>query len=368
MVTERQAKRIRAYIEKLDPAMAGQRGHDTTFHAACVLVKRFGLSPEDAWPFILEYNARCMPPWSERDLRRKLQQALAKPGDKPRGYLLGEKMVSQSIEMPAPIPRPTKPAYQPEKLTKLASRVSDGITPQYLEARSKFTCWNRSPAGVLHKLYYPGEKVVVFNIFESQGCEVWEHKGNGQDLSTLDYLARGQRQGVWFLANPVHGEYVYQDRLKSETNPEGKSRRCEECITSWRYLLLESDKAPKDVWLRALVQMPLRIAAIYDSGGKSIHALVRIDADSKKHWDDVRALFLPSLVRHGACDGSLSAVRLTRLPNCVRGRQWQTLLYLNDAPERIPICEIPVREDPEITRKRWGSTRFATTWEKIDVT
>jgi hypothetical protein len=344
---ERVEKRIRAYIERLDPAVAGQRGHDTTFHVACVLVNGWGLSPEQAWPFALEYNARCMPPWSERDLKRKLQQALAKPGDKPRGYLLGGNMGARDIEMPSPIPQPPKPAYQPEKLTSLASRVSDDITLKYLEARSKFTCWNRSPAGVLHKLYRQGERVLVFTASQSQGAEVWEHPGLAGNLATLNHLTHDCEHGVWFLAQPVTGEFVELDRLKTDHNPAGRSRRCEECVTAWRYAVVESDEVPTDQWLKALVQIPLRISAIYTSGGKSVHALVRIDAKSKAHWDSiVREEMLPVLVRLGADPGALTAVRLTRLPNCMREekKQLQRLLYLTDEPDAVPICEKPVRE------------------------
>jgi hypothetical protein len=74
------------YIAKMDQAVSGQRGHDTTFHVACTLVLGFGLSPDEAWPIIAEWNQRCAPPWSEKDLRRKLDEANKQPGE--RGYLL----------------------------------------------------------------------------------------------------------------------------------------------------------------------------------------------------------------------------------------------------------------------------------------
>ena len=126
-----------------------------------------------------------------------------------------------------------------------------------------------------------------------------------------------------------------------EHNPEGKSRRCEECVTSWRYLVVESDDAPRELWLRVLVQLPLPIAAIYDSGKRGVLALVRVDAESKAHWDEiVRIRLLPILVTLGACDDSLTAVRLTRLPNCRRGQtgNMQSLLYLNPQPDYTPIA------------------------------
>jgi hypothetical protein len=95
-----------------------------------------------------------------------------------------------------------KPQYEPETLQRLASRCPVAVDAEYLRLRSKFTLHNRTPAGFLHKLYRPGEKVVVFDVFESQGCEVWTHPGLAGDLSTLNYLQSGCF-GVWFLIQPV---------------------------------------------------------------------------------------------------------------------------------------------------------------------
>lgn len=87
-------ERAKKYLEKMDPAISGQYGHDQTFHVACVLVKDFALSQEDAWEAIQDWNARCMEPWSEADLKRKLREAAKAPGpvgrlaqeDSPNGF------------------------------------------------------------------------------------------------------------------------------------------------------------------------------------------------------------------------------------------------------------------------------------------
>jgi len=44
------------------------------------------MSTEQAWPVIEEWNQRCNPPWSEHDLRRKLNEANKQGGE--RGWLL----------------------------------------------------------------------------------------------------------------------------------------------------------------------------------------------------------------------------------------------------------------------------------------
>ena len=244
-----------------------------------------------------------------------------------------------------------KPHYEPETLKRLAARLPDAVDAEYLRLRSKFTLHNRTPAGFLHKLYRAGEKVVVFDVFESQGCEIWEHPGLAGNLSTLNHLQKGC-QGVWFLANPCDGQFHWNPR------EEKFSRRSEESISCFRYAVLESDAAEPQIWLRALVQLPLPIAAVYSSGGSSVHALVRIDADSKAEWDRiVRCELAPVLVRLGADPAALSAVRLTRLPNCMRGENGtlQQLFYLDDAPDDTPICRKP-RRDPDALRAAWENT------------
>jgi hypothetical protein len=69
-------RRARAYIERMPPAISGSGGHDATFAVARKLVQDFGLSEADAWAVLVEYNARCQPPWSDRELRHKLTEAV----------------------------------------------------------------------------------------------------------------------------------------------------------------------------------------------------------------------------------------------------------------------------------------------------
>ena len=113
-------------------------------------------------------------------------------------------------------------------------------------------------------------------------------------------------------------------------------------MTAWRYAVLESDEADADDWLRCLVQMPFRIASIYESGGRSIHALVQLDAASKADWDRLMLPVKPMLITLGADRGALTAVRLSRLPQAMRGERCQRLLYLNPQPSGVPIFKQPI--------------------------
>jgi hypothetical protein len=79
-------ERARKYLAAIPPAISGQGGHNTTYHAACCLVQGFALAPETALALLTEWNASCDPPWSATELQHKVDDADKLPGE--RGYLL----------------------------------------------------------------------------------------------------------------------------------------------------------------------------------------------------------------------------------------------------------------------------------------
>jgi hypothetical protein len=74
--------RARAWAACVEGAVSGHRGHDKTFRLCCRLThfkeNCFGLSFEEAWPILLEWNQTCDPPWSEPELVHKLEDAIKK--------------------------------------------------------------------------------------------------------------------------------------------------------------------------------------------------------------------------------------------------------------------------------------------------
>ena len=75
----------RAYLDKLPPAISGAGGHAATFTAACSTV-RLGLSDGDALALLREYNGRCQPPWTEKELTHKLRDARRVAAGQGRTY------------------------------------------------------------------------------------------------------------------------------------------------------------------------------------------------------------------------------------------------------------------------------------------
>jgi hypothetical protein len=69
------AKRAEAYVDRMAPCVSGAGGHSQLFAVARKLLQDFAVPESTAWGILLRYNARCQPPWSERELRHKLTQA-----------------------------------------------------------------------------------------------------------------------------------------------------------------------------------------------------------------------------------------------------------------------------------------------------
>jgi len=140
-----------AYLEKCPPAISRQGGHSQTFEVARAIVYGFDLGPETGFALLSQhYNPRCLPPWSEPELRHKCSEADTKPFDKPRGYLLTGDLTPEAIHsfnsfdpspkaaepadadiealpMPPPTPWPTLPQ---EALHGLAGEIVETIAPQ----------------------------------------------------------------------------------------------------------------------------------------------------------------------------------------------------------------------------------------------
>ena len=156
-------------------------------------------------------------------------------------------------------------------------------------------------------------------------------------------LPTGGPEGVWYLIQPVSGRWERSTRITKAGGPPRQTRRSQQNVTAWRHFLLESDHAPADLWLRVLARLPLPITAIYTSGGRSIHALVRHEVDSKARWDAVRDGLRRVLCPLGADPAALSAVRLSRLPGCRRGEHAQRLLFLDSQPDGVPLLDKPLQ-------------------------
>lgn len=79
-------RRASAYLASIPPAISGSGGHSQTFAAARAIVAWIdkGLPQHDGWSLLCEYNQRCDPPWSKKELEHKWHQALEKAHTVPQ--------------------------------------------------------------------------------------------------------------------------------------------------------------------------------------------------------------------------------------------------------------------------------------------
>jgi len=130
-----------------------------------------------------------------------------------------------------------------------------------------------------------------------------------------------------FCVNPLTGE-------ADETG----SLRSSKCVKDFRYVLLESDDNPLTQQIPLLAGLEMPVVAMTFSGGKSIHALAKVDSilgvgaikdltEWKQRIGDIFRLLVPL----GFDGATKDPVRLSRLPGSWRfdKQMVQQLLYLN---------------------------------------
>ena len=153
----------------------------------------------------------------------------------------------------------------------------------------------------LRALFRPGDTVnFVVSSFEKDGKFLPSGKGANKS---------------WARINPMSGEGC-------------KNSDVEE----FRHCLIESDSLPKGEQLRKIRELNLPCSALVDSGGKSIHAIVKIDAgkDEKLYRERVSKLH-EFLAKNGfpvdkACK---NASRLSRIAAVTRDGKRQRLIAVN---------------------------------------
>lgn len=152
------------------------------------------------------------------------------------------------------------------------------------------------------------------------GC--WDRTA-GQLLADLQKY-KGDFGAVFGDTNPECGAWIRFNPL------DGKGAKNEN-VTDYRYALVESDAIPVEQQNGIMHDLQLPIAALVYSGGKSLHAIVRVDAGTYDEYRK-RVDFLYSV-----CDKNGLKVdrqnrnpsRLSRMPGVIRKGRKQFLIETN---------------------------------------
>ena len=124
--------------------------------------------------------------------------------------------------------------------------------------------------------------------------------------------------GAWIRFNPLDGKGVKNDN-----------------VTEFRYALVESDSTDIEKQNAILRELELPIAALVYSGGKSLHAIVRIDAASYDEYRK-RVDYLYSVCQKNGLkveSQNRNPSRLSRMPGIIRGDKKQFIVDMNIGKE-----------------------------------
>jgi len=145
--------------------------------------------------------------------------------------------------------------------------------------------------------------------------------------------------GKFDLRKPAapDGAFFKVNRVISE-KPSGRKGGITDSDCATEFLMLEMDRASKErqrVFWRAAIALGFPAISVTDSGGKSLHVILRIAAADKDAYK-VTADRILHLLEPFIPDGtSRNPSRYTRLPGVIRGegedQRPQDLLYLNPA-------------------------------------
>ncbi len=123
-----------------------------------------------------------------------------------------------------------------------------------------------------------------------------------------------QDAGAWIRFNPVDG-----DGVKNEN------------VTRFTYALVESDTLPIAEQDSIFRKLELPIAALVHSGGKSLHAIVRVDAKDYEEYRKRVEFLYDFLDKHGVAidKQNRNPSRLSRMPGVTRNGNRQYLVATN---------------------------------------
>ena len=312
MTTTTPYERAARYMAATPPAVSGADGHGQTYSLAISLYHGFNLSEQEAWMLLQAYNMKCSPPWNESDLRHKMKDAMAKNHSKPRGWLLTDNLRDLDPRKHQPITNVTQSGKFKVDLGSLC-QVPDRerfTTGQLLENCFKddeVICVTNEAGEDDDGRYFPASKGTF------QTVKWWLDNFFGPN-PTDRAMFRERPQGAWCRINPIKpGDFAGRD----------------DSVAVFRHVLVEFDTRPKDEQFAIFKQSQLPISAIIDSGGKSLHAWVRVDAKDYEDWKVRRKQVFDYLSDYEPDEMTKNPSRWSRLGGVFRGEHEQRIVALN---------------------------------------
>ena len=183
----------------------------------------------------------------------------------------------------------------------------------------------------LSVLFSPEESVgYVIDAYQDKEKEKWHPNRSGNYDRTAGTLLEAlgsaksvkdvffdynEEAGVWIRFNPLDGQGVKNNN-----------------VTEYKYALVESDDMSLGAQIANIKELRLPVAALVYSGGKSVHAIVKIDAGTDYNEYRKRVDFLYSICEKNGLSidkQNKNPSRLSRAPGFMRNGHKQFLIDTN---------------------------------------
>jgi len=195
--------------------------------------------------------------------------------------------------------------------------------------------WDDPFETFMRACFEPGDIVSIAPGVIPEGETRAVPENAGVNVLTRDeWIERAcDKGGIARLFSTPHGLYL-------RVNPiQKKSRGGDKDVTRYRHTLVESDTLPKREQERILRASGLPISALIDSGGSSVHAWVRVDADSTEQYHERRKRIWDALPDLGIDEKNKNPSRFSRCPGARRGEGLQKLLAVALGPPSYAAWE-----------------------------
>jgi hypothetical protein len=216
-----------------------------------------------------------------------------------------------------------------------------------------------SPPGELPKPIPEGFRVLLETLFRS-----------GEYVAISEaYLKPGEEKAIpgpgetrlrdtWIKFLPSfengHGAFF-------RINPITDGGKTDADVTAYRHCLAEFDdkNISKESQYANIIESKLPVAALIDSGNKSIHAIIRVDAGSAAEFATRVLEVFEIMARYPGFDsGNKNPSRYSRLPNVMRNGAMQALLAVGVGPPSWEAyCKANTLDLEEMARRRQYYTR-----------
>ncbi|MGC3990161.1 MAG: hypothetical protein QM796_10865 [Chthoniobacteraceae bacterium] len=263
------------------------------------------------------------------------------------GWATADQAFTTSIQMPSSRFPKSRLKLPPETILANASKVSRGqpLSAEELIALSPVPIPGaplETTALFIKTLFANTDSVNIVNNTNPHPDTKPQPKGPGLTMTAADWASEFSSLEPDAL---LPGHYWIRFNPVTAAGSGKYGSYCDVDVTRCAYCLVEFDDLPVEEQIPLFANLNLPIVAIIASGGRSVHALVRLAPQtSPEQYKEFTKKLLKKLSRFGVDESNKNPSRFTRLPGVLRNPAaglagMQRLLYLNPNANGTPILK-----------------------------